>query len=70
VQPDQFMRCAELLIHSTFLQRQQLQGLATFRIEMIVVAMLMTKWVMKNCNLQRLIVSQYSLKEGLLFYGQ
>lgn len=69
VQPDQFMRCAELLIHSTFLQRQQLQGLATFRIEMIVVAMLMTKWVMKNCNLQRLIVSQYSLKEGLLFYG-
>lgn len=67
VQPDQFRQCAELLIYSTILQRQQMQGLATFRIEMIVVAMLMTNWVMKHCNLQRLIVSQYSLKEGLLF---
>ena len=67
VYEEQFMKCCEMLIHSTAMQRQQMEGMASFRIDMIVVAMLMTRWVMKQGNLKRLIVSQYALKEGLLF---
>jgi exopolyphosphatase/guanosine-5'-triphosphate,3'-diphosphate pyrophosphatase len=66
VHQEQFIKCSELLIHSTANQRHQMKGMASFRVDMIVVAMLMTRWVMKQCNLQRLIVSQYALKEGLL----
>jgi exopolyphosphatase/guanosine-5'-triphosphate,3'-diphosphate pyrophosphatase len=58
--------CMNLLIHSTTLERQQIKGLVSFRIEMIVVAMLLTQWMVGKIRPSKLICSAYSLKEGML----
>lgn len=60
------MQCLQMLIHSTRKEREQLKGLATFRMEMIAVAALMTLWVISKSEIKRIITSYYSLKEGAL----
>lgn len=60
------IQCLQMLIHSTRKEREKLNGLATFRMEMIAVAALMTLWVISKSEMKRIITSYYSLKEGAL----
>ena len=57
----------ELMITSTTDQRSRLKGMIDFRIEMIVVAALLMKYVIDELGMKRIITSDYSLKEGILF---
>jgi exopolyphosphatase/guanosine-5'-triphosphate,3'-diphosphate pyrophosphatase len=59
-------KCIEMLVHSTRAKREQLKGLVAFRMEMIASAALMTGWVLKKFEMNRIITSLYSLKEGAL----
>lgn len=54
------------LIASTFEERKHMKGLEPMRIEMIVLAAIFTKFTLEKCNIQRLIQSDYALKEGVI----
>ncbi|MFI5221518.1 MAG: exopolyphosphatase [Bacteroidia bacterium] len=57
----------ELMITSSAEQRSKLKGMADFRIEMIVVASILIKLVTEKYQLKKIIASDYSLKEGMMF---
>lgn len=64
---DDFNEFVSLITSLNSTQRKNLHGMADFRVEMIVVATILMDVVMKRFELSRLIASQYSLKEGMLF---
>jgi exopolyphosphatase/guanosine-5'-triphosphate,3'-diphosphate pyrophosphatase len=55
------------LINSSIEKRFKMKGLAPMRVEMIVVAVIMIRFVLKQLKLSKLTLSTYSLKEGILF---
>jgi exopolyphosphatase / guanosine-5'-triphosphate,3'-diphosphate pyrophosphatase len=57
----------EIMTTSTAEQRALLRGMTNFRVEMITVAALLMKYVVSRFNIKRIIASDYSLKEGVLF---
>ncbi|MCX6186356.1 MAG: phosphatase, partial [Bacteroidetes bacterium] len=57
----------ELMITSNTEQRSKLKGMVNFRLEMIVVASLLMRYVIDNFHIRKLIASNYALKEGVLF---
>lgn len=56
-----------VLVNSSKQERLEMPGLASFRVEMIVVASLMTNFVIDQFNIKKLYCSDFSLKEGILF---
>jgi exopolyphosphatase/guanosine-5'-triphosphate,3'-diphosphate pyrophosphatase len=64
---DHFEAMFKLIINSTIEKRFKMKGLAAMRVEMIVVAVIMIKYVMKKIKLNKMRLSTYSLKEGILF---
>ncbi len=57
----------KLLLNSTIEKRFKMRGLAAMRVEMIVVAVIMIKYVFKKLKLKEMRLSTYSLKEGILY---
>lgn len=57
----------EIMTSSTAEQRTLLRGMTNFRVEMITVAALLMKYVVTHFNIKRIIASDYSLKEGVLY---
>lgn len=57
----------KLLINSTIEKRFKLKGLAAMRVEMIVVAVIMIKFVFKKLKMKSMRLSTFSLKEGMLY---
>jgi exopolyphosphatase/guanosine-5'-triphosphate,3'-diphosphate pyrophosphatase len=55
------------IIGSTNREREQMQGLLDFRVDMIVVAVILMRYVHVRFGLNQLCASNYALKEGLLF---
>lgn len=64
---DHFDAIYKLLVNSTFEKRFKLKGLAAMRVEMIVVAVIMIKFVFKNLKMKSMRLSTFSLKEGMLY---
>jgi exopolyphosphatase/guanosine-5'-triphosphate,3'-diphosphate pyrophosphatase len=56
----------ENMISQDVMQRKMLKGLVDFRVEMIVVAAVLMKYITDACRISSVIVSAYSLKEGIL----
>lgn len=56
-----------VLVNSSKQERLEMPGLASFRVEMIVVASIMTNYVIDQFNISKLYCSDFSLKEGILF---
>lgn len=54
------------LITYDYDQRKTIPGLVEMRVETIHLASYMVQWVMQSCNLERLLLSSYALKEGVL----
>jgi exopolyphosphatase/guanosine-5'-triphosphate,3'-diphosphate pyrophosphatase len=48
-------------------QRDLLRGMTSFRVEMITVAALLMKFIVVEMNIGRIVTSDYSLKEGMIF---
>ena len=65
-----FLGLLEKLIDSHYADRLKMKGLLEMRAEMIPLAALLTRFVLKNGNIKRVGVSTYSLKEGVLNYIQ
>jgi exopolyphosphatase/guanosine-5'-triphosphate,3'-diphosphate pyrophosphatase len=57
----------ELMITSSNEQRGKLKGMVNFRLEMIVVASVLMRYVIDHFCIRKLIASNYALKEGVIF---
>ena len=57
----------QYILQSTQQERENMVGLLPFRVNMIVLAVLLMRHVAKNYGLTKLIASNYALKEGLLW---
>lgn len=62
-----FENLYQRLINSTLKERKQMKGLESHRLEMIVPASLLVKFLMSKLKLQRIIQSNFALKEGVLY---
>jgi exopolyphosphatase/guanosine-5'-triphosphate,3'-diphosphate pyrophosphatase len=54
------------LIASSHQQRKDTKGIIPIRVDMIVVASLITRFILDNLAIKRVFMSTYSLKEGVL----
>ena len=61
-----FERVADWLQHSSHEQRLNKKGIIPLRVDMIVVASLLTSFIMQKLEIQKLSMTTYSLKEGIL----
>jgi exopolyphosphatase/guanosine-5'-triphosphate,3'-diphosphate pyrophosphatase len=59
-----FRRVRDALIPTTLDQRMKIEGLEPFRAELIVPAVIFVDFLLNRLQLPRLIISEYSLKEG------
>ncbi len=48
-------------------ERSEMPGLIALRVDMIVVATLLTQYIVEELNIEELLISEYSLKERILF---
>ena len=62
-----FENLYQRLINSTLKERKQMKGLEAHRLETIVPASLLVKFLMGKLKLRRIIQSNFALKEGILF---
>ena len=62
-----FQELAAILIKSTHQQRTEMPGLIPLRVDMIIVATIITRYIIAKLEIRSLILSDYSLKEGVLF---
>jgi exopolyphosphatase/guanosine-5'-triphosphate,3'-diphosphate pyrophosphatase len=62
-----FNSIADRLIQTTHDEREKMQGLPEVRVDMIIVATILTRYLQKELNISDMKLSTYALKEGLLF---
>lgn len=67
--PERFYKIAAQLLKTTHTEREGMQGLASVRVDMIIVATILTKYLLKEFDLKQMQLSAYSLKEGMLYAG-
>ncbi len=62
-----FENLYQKLINSTVKERKQMKGLESMRIEMIVVATLVVKFILQKLKIRHLVQSNFALKEGVVY---
>lgn len=55
------------IVTSNYEQRIKIKGLAPMRVEMIVVAIVFVKFILEKLKMSEMVLSSYSLKEGILY---
>jgi exopolyphosphatase / guanosine-5'-triphosphate,3'-diphosphate pyrophosphatase len=65
--PEAYKQLAGQLIRSTHEERKNIKGLIPLRVDMIVIASILTNYVIKELNLNSLHLSTYDLKMGVLY---
>ena len=63
---DELKRLHEKLISYDYDTRKEIPGLVEMRVDTIHLASYMVQWVLSNCDLERLLLSSYALKEGVI----
>jgi len=63
---DDYIEIAGKLLNSTHQERLAMPGIIPLRIDMIVIAVLITNYVLGRCKINRLTLSTYDLKMGVL----
>jgi len=61
-----YKQLSDDLIRSTHAQREVMPNLISLRVDMIVIAALITNYVLNTCGLQSMALSTYDLKMGVL----
>jgi exopolyphosphatase/guanosine-5'-triphosphate,3'-diphosphate pyrophosphatase len=61
-----YRRLAKTLIASTHQERENMPGLIKLRVDMIVIAAILTDYVLETCGLRHISLSTYDLKMGVL----
>ncbi|WP_461452779.1 Ppx/GppA phosphatase family protein [Mucilaginibacter sp.] len=64
--PRDFVKITDWLIKSTHQERADTKGIIPVRVDMIVSASLITRYVMQKLNIDKVIMTVNSLKEGIL----
>ncbi|WP_432712795.1 exopolyphosphatase, partial [Pedobacter sp.] len=62
-----YRQLAETLINSNHEERAQMKGLIPLRVDMIVMASLLTNYVLEAMDLKNIQLSTYDLKMGILY---
>ncbi len=62
-----FNRVADDVIYSTKAQRDLMTGMEPLRVEMIVPALILIRLVVKKLDINKIIQTDYALREGILF---
>jgi exopolyphosphatase/guanosine-5'-triphosphate,3'-diphosphate pyrophosphatase len=62
-----FENLYQKLINSTLKERKQMKGLESMRLEMIVVATLIIKFIMQKLKINHMVQSNFALKEGVVY---
>ena len=57
----------EIIIKSTYKERLHMDGLTKMRVDMIVVSAIIVDYIFRRLELNRMRLSRYSLKEGVLW---
>jgi len=63
----EFDQITNSLIESTLAERHKMPGMDLIRVEMMVLAILFTRFVVSELNVSQLFQVKYALKEGVLF---
>lgn len=63
---DAYIKLHQQLINSTMEERLTMKGIEPLRAEMIVLASIFTNFIVQKLNIQRIIQSDYALKEGVM----
>ncbi|HNB12201.1 MAG TPA: exopolyphosphatase [Bacteroidia bacterium] len=66
---EEFFDVHQILLTSTVAQRLEMPGMIAMRADMIVVASLLLHYVIHKHNMNKLLVSAYALKEGMLYFA-
>lgn len=61
-----YQSLSKRLIASTHSERDQIPGLVKLRVDMIVIAAILTDYVIETCAIKEIILSTYDLKMGIL----
>jgi exopolyphosphatase/guanosine-5'-triphosphate,3'-diphosphate pyrophosphatase len=61
-----YQQIAEQLLASTHEERSHIEGLIPLRVDMIVMAVMLTNYVLEECKLEKIWLSTYDLKMGVL----
>jgi len=64
--PEDFLALHEVLLKSTIEERKIMQGMEPVRVEMIVLASIFIKVTLEECRLEKILQSDYALKEGVI----
>jgi exopolyphosphatase/guanosine-5'-triphosphate,3'-diphosphate pyrophosphatase len=64
--PVEFINITNWFIQSSHAERENTKGVIPIRVDMIVSAALITRFVMKKLGINKVMMSTYSLKEGVL----
>lgn len=64
---DYFEQMYHQIVTSNYEQRMKIKGLAPMRVEMIVVAVVFIRFILKKAAIEEFFLSSYSLKEGILY---
>jgi exopolyphosphatase / guanosine-5'-triphosphate,3'-diphosphate pyrophosphatase len=62
----EFINITDWLIESTHFERENTPGIINIRVDMIVVAAIITRFVMEKLGIKDVLMSAYSLKEGVM----
>jgi len=63
---DDYIETAAKLLNATHQERAEMPGMIPLRVDMIVIAALITNYVLGRCKINRLTLSTYDLKMGVL----
>ncbi|WP_439554974.1 Ppx/GppA phosphatase family protein [Dyadobacter sp.] len=63
---EEFYRAYHLILAGNHDQRMQIPGMIELRVDMIVVALCLIDYVLKSYGIQKIQISSYALKEGVL----
>ncbi|HIP35306.1 MAG TPA: hypothetical protein EYG85_00450 [Crocinitomix sp.] len=64
---DDFIAVLNQVIQSTYAQRQNNPLIEPIRYEMLHIAAFKIKWIINKLNIKHILISPYSLKEGVIF---
>jgi exopolyphosphatase/guanosine-5'-triphosphate,3'-diphosphate pyrophosphatase len=63
----EFLSLSAMLLKSTTAERMKMKGLIKMRVDMIVLAVICTRFVLRRFKIKKLLMSKYALKEGALW---
>jgi exopolyphosphatase/guanosine-5'-triphosphate,3'-diphosphate pyrophosphatase len=63
---EEFIKITDWLIQSSHNERENTEGIILIRVDMIVSSSLITRFVMEKLGISNVLMSTYSLKEGVL----